>query len=288
MKKLLFAAALCGFFMFDSVAQDLPQPSPAAMVKQRIGLTDFSVEYSRPGVKGREVFDSLVPYGEVWRTGANKANQFTSSTNFMFGDTEVEAGTYSLFTIPGEKECVIILNSETELWGTGEYNSENDVARYTAEVHRIDIEEMKTERMEFWFSDFDDEGKGGKLNIMWDNYHVAAPLSVEVHERALENIKNALASEPTWSTYRNAANYCLNSGQDLKQGIEWINKSLAEGGDESWYTYWVKAELLHADGQNKSAKIVGKEAIRKGEESAKADGREFTYGAGLMEEMKAW
>lgn len=287
MKKFFFAAALYGVFSFTTVAQDLPAPSPSATVMQTVGLTDFTMEYSRPGVKGRDIFGGLVPYGEVWRTGANKANQFTASTEFMFGDTKVDAGTYSLFSIPGGKECVLILNSETELWGEGDYDEANDVARYTAKVDRIKIEEMHTERMEFWFSDMDGEGNA-KLNLMWADYHVAAPIQVEVHERALANIDAALADEPNWRTYRNAANYCLNSGKDFDKGLEWVNMSLAEGGDESWYTYWVKAELLHADGQDKSAKMVGKEAVRVGEESAKADGREFTYGPGLVEEMKGW
>ena len=172
-------------------------------------------------------------------------------------------GTYSLFSIPREDNCVLILNSETDLWGAADYDSSRDVARYTAEVRRMDVKEMKLERMEFWFSDITDDGDA-KLILMWDNYRVSVPIKVEVHRRAMENIKNALASEPTWRTYLNAAGYCLNSGQDLiRQGIEWVNQSLAEGGDEIWYTYWLKAKLLHADGQADKARMVGKEAIQK-------------------------
>lgn len=283
MKKTLLILSMAGLMAAPSVAQDLPQPSPSATNMQRIGLTDFKIEYSRPGVKGRTIFGDLVPYDEVWRTGANKANQFTASTDFNFGSTEVPAGTYSLFSIPGEKECVLILNSETELWGTGDYDETKDVARVTVEV---ETEDESGERMEFWFSDITENG--GDLNLMWDTYHVKVPLSVEVEERAMANIKMAIAEDPSWQKYRNAASYCLNSGTNLEMGREWINESLANGGDKSWYTYWVKAELLQASGETKSAKIVGEQAIKVGEETAKAEGKEFTYGPDLKEDMSKW
>ena len=101
MKKLLLGAvALC--LSIGVVAQELPQPSPAASVSQRIGLTDFKVEYSRPAVRGRSVFGDLVPFNQVWRTGANAAVQFNASTDFTFGGKAVKAGNYALFTIPNE------------------------------------------------------------------------------------------------------------------------------------------------------------------------------------------
>jgi len=283
MKKALLILSMLGLMAAPSIAQDLPQPSPAATNMQRIGLTDFKMEYSRPGVKGRTIFGDLVPYNEMWRTGANKANQFTSSTEFNFGSTAVPAGTYSLFSIPGEKECVLLLNSETELWGTGDYDESKEVARFTAQV---EIEDESGERLEFWFSDITENA--GILNLMWDTYHVKVPLSVEVQERAMANIKSAIEIDPSWQKYRNAASYCLNSNTNLDMGKDWINESLARGGDKSWYTYWVKAQILNATGDVKSAKIVGKKAIAVGEEAAKAEGEEFQYAEGLKEDMAGW
>ena len=100
MKTFFFIPALCGIFCFSAIAQDLPQLSPAATVSQRVGLSDFSIEYSRPGVKGRAIFGDLVPYGKVWRTGANKASLFTASTDFMFGSVQVEARNLQLVLHP--------------------------------------------------------------------------------------------------------------------------------------------------------------------------------------------
>ena len=99
------------------LAQELPQPGPAAEIEQTISLIEIEVEYSRPGAKGRTILGDLVPYNTIWRTGANKATAITFSNDVTFGGKEVKAGTYSLFTVPGEKEWTVMLNSETELWG---------------------------------------------------------------------------------------------------------------------------------------------------------------------------
>ncbi len=120
MKKLITSLAL--FVGLYSFAQELPQPSPAASLKQRVGLTDIQVDYSRPSLKGRKAFGELVPYGQLWRTGANKATSIEFSTDVMINKIPVPAGKYSIFTIPSEKSWVIILNRNTELWGVDGYD----------------------------------------------------------------------------------------------------------------------------------------------------------------------
>jgi hypothetical protein len=118
MKKVtsLFTALL---ILGGLSAQEMPAPSPAAMVMQRVGLTDITIEYSRPGVKSRMIFGDLVPYNKLWRTGANKATLIKLSTDAKINGQEIKAGSYSIFTIPGEEEWVVIFNKDTELWGTG-------------------------------------------------------------------------------------------------------------------------------------------------------------------------
>ena len=112
-----------------AVSQDLPSPSPSAKVEQRIGLTDVTITYSRPSAKGRKVFGSLVPYGELWRTGANHCTVFECSDNIVIEDQVITAGKYSLFTIPGEGSWMFILNKDADLSGTDGYNPEGDVLR---------------------------------------------------------------------------------------------------------------------------------------------------------------
>ena len=130
MKKSLLSIVLSGVFSLGLLqAQDLPMPSPAASVKQRVGLTDIEITYSRPGVKDRVIFGDLVPYNEMWRTGANKASAISFSTDVMIMGNELKAGTYAIFTTPGESEWEIIFNNNTEQWGTSAHKDEEDVLK---------------------------------------------------------------------------------------------------------------------------------------------------------------
>src|SRR6186713_1363981 len=109
-----------------------PEASPAASVSQRIGLTDIQVTYNRPGAKGRTVFGGLVPYGHVWRTGANNATKISFSTPVKLNSTAIAAGTYELFTIPGKDEWTVIIHKNMSQWGAYTYDEKNDVARVKA------------------------------------------------------------------------------------------------------------------------------------------------------------
>ena len=135
-KPLLCSLAfICGLaFVSRSSAQtpgvEFPAASPACTLKQRVGLTDIQVEYSRPGVKDRTIFGGIVPYGQVWRTGANQATKLTFSTPVKLEGHEIPAGTYALFTIPGENEWTIIINKNASQWGAFQYNEKDDVVRF--------------------------------------------------------------------------------------------------------------------------------------------------------------
>ena len=109
-----------------------PAPSPASTLKQRVGVTDIEIVYSRPGVKDRVIFGGMVPYGEVWRTGANNSTKITFSTAVKLNGTEIPAGAYALFTIPGETEWTIIINKGAAQWGAFQYDEKIDVARFKA------------------------------------------------------------------------------------------------------------------------------------------------------------
>ena len=261
------------------VAQDLPQPSPSAEIEQMVGLTDIEVEYSRPGAKGRKVFGDLVPYGEMWRTGANKATAISFSNDVTFGGKDVKAGTYSLFTIPGENEWTIILNTETELWGTGNYNKENDVARVTVKPSKTgDFYETFT----ISFDDINDEG--ANLNLVWENTKATVKIGVDTDAAAWANVDAAIAeAEGAWRVYTRAADYAVRSGKNLDKALEWTNKSLEMY--EYWWTYWVQAEVYAAQGDYKSAQKSLKKSIALGEET-----KGWSYGDRLnklMEEYKS-
>ncbi|MCB0397706.1 MAG: DUF2911 domain-containing protein [Flavobacteriales bacterium] len=284
MKKILsLTIGLAVITGINVKAQDLPQPSPAAKVEQRVGLTDISVSYSSPGVKGRVIWGGLVPYGEVWRTGANKATAVTFSDDVKVNGKNLNAGTYALFTIPGEKEWTIILSSNTEQWGSGSYKQEEDALRFNVKPGQA----SQRERLTFTFENTTENTT--LLTLRWEKLSVAFPIVTEVDAKAQNNIKEALASAKAddWQVYRNSARYYLQSGNSLDQALEWVDKALTIKND-NWYTHALKGDIQAAMGKHKDAIASNQKAIELGEAEAKADGSEFSYKKDLEEEINKW
>tara|TARA_R110001592_G_scaffold162584_2_gene395933 strand:+ start:59195 stop:60052 length:858 start_codon:yes stop_codon:yes gene_type:complete len=282
MRKIsLFILALS--FGFAN-AQELPAPSPSASLTQRVGLTDFTVEYSRPGVKDREIFGELVPYNEVWRTGANKATSIEFNTDVTFSGKTVPAGKYSIFTIPAEGKWSFMLNKETELWGANDYNEEQDVLRIAA----IPTEGEMTETFTIDFTNI--STNGASLQISFANTVVSVPFEVETSEKAMSNIKEALSSSPKdklWAVNRNAANYYLNNGLDKEEALKFIETSV-KLKEDNWYSHYVHGEILSSLGRNKEAVQAAKKAMEIGQNEADKADKEFGYNAMLEEAINKW
>ena len=179
--------ALALSLSWSASAQELPQPSPTSTVDQRIGLTDFSITYSRPATRGRAIFGDLVPYNEVWRTGANACVKFNASTDFTFNGNAVSAGEYALFTIPGENEWTIILSTQTNLWGNTGYTQESDVLRTTVPATTGDFDESFTMGFKSLST------TGGDLVLEWANTEVSVNLGVDADGESGKNVAKALS-----------------------------------------------------------------------------------------------
>lgn len=251
-------------------AQELPQPSPTTTVNQRIGLTDFSITYSRPATRGRTIFGDLVPYNQVWRTGANACVKFSASTDFSFNGDDVSAGEYALFTIPGETEWTIILSTQTSLWGNTGYTQDNDVLRVTAPLTEGDFDESFTMGFKALNT------SGGGLVLEWANTEVNINLEVDSEGESGKNVAKALADAKR--AYRNAANYYSGQG-DHEKALATIEIAL-QLDPEYWYTNWVKAKILYAAGDTKAALKQGEKAMGMGAPDS--------YRAGYEIEMKGW
>jgi len=282
MKKAL--AALLVVSSLGLSAQDLPAPSPASTVMQRVGLTDFTVVYSRPGVKGREIFGDLVAFDKVWRTGANKATAITFNTPVKFGETKVPAGTYSIFTIPGKESWKVMLNSELELYGSGDYDEANDVLQMEVSPTMVSMTETFT-------IDFQNimDGKAN-LVIRWADMQIAIPVEVDVQSKAISNIDEAINSAKEgdlWRVYRNAAAYYSRNDIDQEQAMEYINKAI-ELNPESWYSYLLKGEVLYNSGKAKEAVMAAKKAMEMGVAEAEAKGGKFSYTEMVEEAIESW
>lgn len=282
MKKVLLALLAIGTFQLG--AQDLPAPSPFSKLEQRVGLTDFTVAYSRPGVKGREIYGDLVPYETLWRTGANKATAITFNTPVSFGGKEVAPGTYSIFTIPADGNWTVILNKNTELYGTDGYEEEKDVLR-------LEVEAMEATMTETFTIDFQDI-KGGSANmvIRWADRMVAVPVMVDVKAKAMMNIKEALANSEEgtlWRVNRNAAIYYTRNDINQEMAMEYINTSI-DLNKESWYSYLIKGEIEHRMGDSKAAMKSAEMAMELGTAAAAEAGEEFAYAGMVKEAMAEW
>jgi len=232
------------------VAPELPQPSPKARVEQRVGLTDFAVDYSSPGVKGRKVFGGLVPYDQLWRTGANASTTLKASRDFTFGGTAVPAGTYSLFTIPGKKTWTVILNTNLAIAVTRGYDEKNDAARISVTPETAPFRE----RMAFQFANSTDDTT--QLDLEWDKLRVFVPITVATSAQARANLDKAL--DDAWRPHFLSARWLLDNNGDLTQAMSDIDTSI--GIKATWWNNWVKAQILAKQGHPSEAVAVGEQA----------------------------
>jgi hypothetical protein len=241
-----------------SAQVDLPRPSPSAKVTQVIGLTEITVDYSCPAVKGRPIWGALVPYDQMWRTGANQATKITFSRDTTFGDKPVPAGTYALFTIPTKGAWTVILNKKADQSGTArDYKADLDLVRF--QVHPRPAPHR--ERLAFLFSDFSDDK--GTLDLEWDKLRVSIPIRVDTEEQALANITKGI--DGAWRTYANAARYLGETKKDYDTGLKYIDQSLSL--KEDWFNVWIKATLLAGKGKTKDAIAAGEKAYGLGQKA---------------------
>lgn len=239
----LMAFALLCVFMSNSYAQiELPAPSPTATLSQKVGLTEVTINYSRPSKKDREVFGNLVPYGKLWRTGANQATKFTFADDVKIGGKDLPAGTYALFTIPGEEEWTIIFNKNPNQGGTGNYKESEDALRVTVKSKKI------ADTIETLFINLEDiTPTSAKIELGWESTIVHIPLEVSIDERIMASIDKSMKISA--GTYQQAALYYQQAGKDLNQSLEWMNKALemqeAQGNNVFWM--YRQKSLIQAD-----------------------------------------
>ncbi len=228
---------------------DFPAASPAATVKQHVGLTDIEINYSRPGVKGRKIFGDLVPYGTVWRTGANNATKITFSTALKFGGADVPAGTYALFTIPGADEWTVILNKVTGQWGAYQYDAKNDLIRVQAKPVALP---SAVESFAIGLADLGNDS--ATLYLIWEKTRVPVKLEFEVASVLVPQIEAVMASAEPKKPYFPAAMFYLEHNLDLKKAGEWMDAAIAANPD-AYYMIYRKA-LIQAKAGDKAGAIA--------------------------------
>lgn len=249
----LSSLVLCtaAFTATAATAQDLSQPSPKSRVEQRVGVTDFVVDYSSPGVKGRVIWGELVPWDKPWRSGANASTKLIASTEFGFGGKTVPAGTYAVYTIPGKTSWTVILASNHE---TNQYDAKKEVARTTAKPETIPARE----RLTYIFSDSGDEGT--RLDLEWEKVRISVPLKVDTKALVAKNIEKAV--DEAWRPHFNSARWLLDNNGDLTKALAYADTSIAI--KQHWWNNWVRAQILAKQGKGSDAAAAGEKAMALG------------------------
>ncbi|QNK78125.1 DUF2911 domain-containing protein [Winogradskyella sp. PAMC22761] len=266
MKKLvLFTFALT--LMFSVNAQiETPQPSPFTKIEQKVGLTDVTLEYSRPSMNGRTIFGDLVPYGKVWRVGANKNTTITFSDAVVVGGQELKAGAYAIFITPSKTSWDVVFYSDTNNWGTPKTIEASKVAA------KVTIETMELPmNVETFTITFDNLTSGSaELGFIWENTMANLKFEVPTDKTVTAAIDKVMAG-PSAGDYYAAAVYNLTEGKDLEKAKEWMDKAMSMTKEPMFYQLRKQSLIYAALGDKKNAIATAKKSLAKSEAAGNAD-----------------
>ncbi len=263
---LLFATALPLLFVSPARAQlSLPQASPLAKVSQVVGLTEISVTYHAPGVKGRPIWGKLVPYGQVWRAGANQSTRVRFEDDVIVNGQRIPAGQYAFYALPTDSaNAYVIFNRDTARWGTEGYDPQADVFRVPVAMTAAPF----CETMQYSFSNV--RPTSASLDLTWERRRICVPLEVEVLPKAVTNIRRAVkqAAPTDWLLLTQAAEFLVRADAEHELALELVDRSLAI--QRNYYNTWVKARLLAQKDEYKTAIQLTRAAMELGEKAAKS------------------
>lgn len=233
-----------------AVAQiQTPQPSPSTTLEQVVGLTEVKIEYSRPAMRGRTIMGDLVPYGSLWRTGANKNTTLSFSDPVTVGGQALAAGTYALFTRPGKSLWEVFFYTETENWGTPQEWQSKSVAA----VIEVPTQSLAEPEESFTISINELTNTEANIHLSWENTRVTLPLEVPTDDKTMASIKETMKGTPKAGDLYQAAVYYRESGRDLQTAKKWIGKAIEM--DPGKYWMFRQQALILADLNEKEAAI---------------------------------
>lgn len=262
---------LLAILCFVASAQvQTPAPSPAASVTTVVGLTDVKIDYSRPRAKGRKIFgegaDVLIPYGAIWRTGANNGTKITFGDDVKIEGIAVPKGEYLIFSWPGASEWAVSLYKDIAIGGnTDGYDKTKEAANFKVKSEKLT---EKVETFTINISDIADDSKSAKVQLAWENTSVKFTIGVDYDAKVMKSIEASTKVAP--GNYLNAAVYYLENGKDIKQALEWANKA-AEANPAFWVLYQ-KARIQKAAGDKTGAMATSQASLA---EAKKANNRDY-------------
>ncbi len=254
MKHLLATIVMISATTLIADAQDfkMPAPSPTTTVSQDFSTSKIEISYSRPAMRGRTIFGGLVPYGKVWRTGANSATKLTFGEDVTLAGKALKAGTYALYTIPAEKEWKVIINTGVSNWGVSGFDDKDDVISFSVPVQK------SAETVQSFTMSIDNITiNTADITMAWENTRVVIPVKADNSERIIKHLENELQGDKP--PYQQAASYYLETNQKLDIAAQYADKAI-EANPKAYYLYWLKARILEKQGKHNEAVAAAKQA----------------------------
>jgi hypothetical protein len=277
MRKSLILVALLVFATAAAAQQqlNLPRVSPKASLMQTVGTTDITINYNRPGVKGRTIWGGLVPYDQVWRTGANEATTIEFSEDVLINGQRLPKGLYSLHTVPGRDQWTVIFNKTAKQWGSYSYDQAQDALRITVKPERAEFREW----MGFEVQDMTMDT--ARIALRWENVSVPFTVDTQSTQRAFEAAEKAInaAGDSRWLLPYRAADFAFNNNRTA-EAQKWLDMSLKE--KETIANLWLKARMLNARGQKADALRTAEAAI------AKAGPNDQDFATEIRRQSQGW
>ena len=263
MKKLVLSLFVAALTLATNAQIKTPAPSPSSKLEQTVGLSNVTIEYARPGMRGRAIFGDLVPYGKVWRTGANENTKVTFSTDVTIDGKELKKGTYALYTKPGKTSWEVIFYSDTTNWGNPRKWDDKKVALST--TVKVDMMPMKVETFTITIDDI--TSNSAVLGMLWENAYVGVKFNTPT-DKAVEASIAATMQGPKAGDFYSAAVYYLQSGKDIKKAATWINKAIDMTKDQPRFWYLRQQSLILSKAGDKKGAIKAAKASLAGAEKA--------------------
>lgn len=263
MKKVV--VLLLSLISLGSMAQGIktPAPSPTQTLKQDFALSSIEINYSRPAAKGRKVFGDLVPFGKIWRTGANGATKITFGEDVKVGGMPVKAGSYAIYSVPNASEWEIIINKGANNSGLTGYKTEDDVARFKVKPMTLP---MNIESFTILLGNL--TASSASVQILWENTAVEFPVVADIDSKIMAQINTAMTVDSR--PYFQAATYYFDNGKDINKALEWANKAV-EAQPTAFWVLHLKAKVQAKAGDKAGAKATAMKSIELAKEAKNDD-----------------
>ena len=269
MRSIFFTILfLASYFNYSQIKT--PRVSPASSIEQMVGLTEIEVEYSRPSKRGRDIFGNVVPYGKIWRTGADNCTTISFSTDVVIDSQTIQSGKYSIFSIPNKESWDVILYSDTELWGVPrDWDEDKIVFKSNYQINKSANSSVK----EMFTISFDNVTNNDvDMIFSWDDVSVTVNIVVPTRRIVSDNIKKVMGSSPSPSDYYSAAVYYKQENINMDTALKWINKAIDLFENPRFYQLRQQSLIMAANKKYSDAIAVAKESLRL---SIEADNKDY-------------